>query len=118
VLDAIRSGGITPVTSWALAEEVADVLRRPALARRYAITEDDVRDVLVLLGPFLPSIEVASPVRDSDDAVIVAAAVAYGAEAIVTGDKDLVDAPAVHDWLAERGVVVLTPVEALDRLPP
>src|SRR5207244_3143659 len=73
VLDAIRLGAITAVASWDLATEIAEVLRRPRL-RRYGIGEDDVEDVLVLLAPFLPGVEVEAPVRDPTDAPVIAAA--------------------------------------------
>ena len=85
VLAALRSGAIEGVASWALAEEIAEVLRRPKLAR-YGLSEDDVREALVLLAPLLPSVDVDVAVRDPDDAPVVASALAGGVEAIVTGD--------------------------------
>ena len=54
-------------------------------------------------------------VRDPRDAPVVAAAVAGRAEAIVTGDADLL-AAGLCTWLAERGIEVLTPAELLERL--
>ncbi len=103
------------VASWALAEELADVLRRPKL-RRYAIGEEDVRDVLFLLTPALPAVDVDVPIRDPDDAPVVAAAIAGAAEAIVTGDRDLLDDEAVTSWLRKRGVRVETPASLLASL--
>jgi len=74
------------VASWALAEELLDVLRRPKL-RKYRIVAQDFGDLLAILAPFLPSVEVQ--LRDPDDVPAVAAAVAGRAGAIVTGDNDL-----------------------------
>jgi putative PIN family toxin of toxin-antitoxin system len=115
VLDAVRSGTLAVVASWDLAEEVADVLRRPRI-RRYGIREQDVLDLLVVMAPFLPGVEVDVAVRDPNDAPVVAAALGGAAEAIVTGDSDLLAAPDLMAWLAERGIDVLTPRDLLDRL--
>ena len=50
------------------------------------------------------------------DAPVVAAALAGAADAIVTGDSDLLADEALCRWLAERDVEVLTPVVLLERL--
>lgn len=117
VLEAVRSGSIEPVVSWELAEEIVAVLRRPRI-RRYGISEDDVTDVLVLLAPFLPSVDldVEVPIRDAADLPVVVAALAGRAEVIVTGDRDLLEASDLRGWLADRGIQVMTPAEALGRL--
>jgi putative PIN family toxin of toxin-antitoxin system len=115
VLEAIRRGAVTPVASWALASEIADVLRRPRI-RRYGIVERDVEDVLLLLAPFLPGVEVEVQIRDPADAPVIAAAVAGKAEAIVSGDGDLVDDEVVRAWLLDRAIEVLTPAELLARI--
>ena len=100
ILESVRQGAITAVASWALADEVAEVLRRPRITKPYGIDEADVRAILQLI-------------RDADDAPVVAAALAGGAEAIVSGDKDLFD-PALRAWLADRHVRVLTPREVAE----
>lgn len=115
VLDAVRTGVIEPVASWELAREIVEVLRRPAI-RRYGVTEADIDDVLAVLGPLLPDVDVAVEVRDSDDAPVVGAALAGAAEVIVTGDRDLLDDPALRGWLAVRGIEVLAPAEVLARV--
>jgi len=84
-------------------------MHRPKL-RRYRVTEEDARDVLVLLAPLLPSVEVDVPVRDPADAPVIAAALAGRADAIVTGDGDLLDDQDVRAWLEERGVEVISRV--------
>lgn len=115
VLEAVRDRRIDAVASWALAEEIVDVLRRPKLAR-YGVTEADVRVVVELLAPLLPTIEVDVPLRDPDDIPVVAAAVVGHAELIVTGDADLLDDGAVRRWLTEHDIEVVTAVEVLRRL--
>jgi hypothetical protein len=102
-----------PVASWALAAEIAAVLRRPRI-RRYGIGEEDVRDVLRVLAPFLPDVDTGVALRDPGDLPVVASALAGGAEAIVTGDRDLLEDRELRALLAERGIRVLTPRAYLD----
>jgi predicted nucleic acid-binding protein len=63
----------------------------------------------VLLAPLLPAVGVEIEIRDPDDTVVVAAAIAAGADAIVTGDQDLLDDEALVAWLRHRGLDVLSP---------
>lgn len=115
ILAAVRRGSVQAVASWDLAAEIAEVLRRPRI-QALGVTERDVEDALVLLAPALPDVEVSVSLRDPDDVPVVAAAVAGAAEAIVTGDRDLLDDSELRDWLALRGIAVLDPAEALVRL--
>ena len=89
------------------------VLARQKL-RRYRIAPDDERQILVLLGSSLPSVDVDFPLRDPDDAPVVGAALVGRADAIVTGDRGLLEDAGLRAWLGERGVEVLTPAELLD----
>lgn len=116
VVDAVRSGRVTAVASWELAEEIAEVLARPGLARKYGIAEADRTEILSLLEPLLPRVEIEVTPRDPSDVPVVASAVAGGAEAIVTGDRDLLDDGALREWLSDHGVRVLTAAELLEVL--
>lgn len=112
---AVREGVLQPVASWELAQELVEVMRRPRMAR-YGISENDVEDILVVLAPFLPSVEVEPALRDPDDAHVVAAAIAGQAEAIVSGDRDLLDDEQLRLWLEARRVRVLTPRNLLEQI--
>jgi putative PIN family toxin of toxin-antitoxin system len=111
VLDRWRDGEFDMVVSPALLGELERVLLRPKF--RDAALEDEVRTyvdalaregVLVLDPERIPAVTV-----DPDDDYLVALAMAAGADAIVSGDKDLAE-------LADPPVTVLTPRELLRRL--
>jgi len=80
-------GRLDAVASWELAGEIAEVLRRPKL-RRYHISEDDVRSLLVLLAPLLPAVDIELALRDPEDAPVVSTALAARVDAVVTGAAD------------------------------
>lgn len=115
MLRAVRERRVEAIASWDLAREIADVLRRPK-ARAVGISEQDVLDTLILLARFLPSVEVDVSVRDPDDAAVVSAAVVGRADAIVTGDRGLLDDAELEAWLGAHGIDLLTPAELLVRL--
>ena len=115
MLRAVRERRVEAVASWDLAREIADVLRRPK-ARRAGISERDIVDVLILLARFLPDVEIDLALRDPNDAPVVAAAVVGRADAIVTGDRGLLDDADLRAWLRERSIEVLAPAELLERL--
>jgi len=117
VLRAMRDHRFELVASWHVAQELADVLRRPRL-RRYEIEQQDIEDVFRLLAPALPTADVDVPIRDPDDAPIVAAALAGAADVIVTGDTDFLSDEALRKWLDHRGIRVATPVQLLALLDP
>ena len=91
------------------------MLPRPKL-RRYEISPQDIRELLVLVGRDLPDVDVEVELRDPRDAPVVAAAIAGRAEVIVTGDRDLLEDVDLRAWLTARDVDVLSPAELLERL--
>lgn len=115
ILDAVRQGRITALASWELAEEIVEVLRRPRL-RRYRISERDIADLLTVLGPLLPAVEVTVAPHDRVDIPVIATALAGRADAIVTGDRGLLDDDRLRALLSERAIAVYAPAELLERL--
>jgi putative PIN family toxin of toxin-antitoxin system len=94
--------------------ELAETMRKPKL-RRYEIDDRDIEDALWILGATLPHVDVDVTLRDPRDAPVVAAAVAGHADAIVTGDADLLDDQPLRSWLAERRIEIVTPAEFVHR---
>jgi predicted nucleic acid-binding protein len=70
-----------------------------------------------VLGPLLPDVDVDVDLREPDDAPVMAAALAARADAIVTGDRDLLDDADLRGWLIARGIELLAPADLLERFP-
>jgi putative PIN family toxin of toxin-antitoxin system len=110
ILRSARSGGIEVVVSPHLLSELAAVLSRDKL-RRY-VSADEASEYVEGLARL--GITVADPprqgriTRDPDDDYLVALARASGADVLVSGDRDLLE--------ADVDVIVLTPRELVRRL--
>jgi putative PIN family toxin of toxin-antitoxin system len=112
VLDAALDGRVKLLSSPMLLTEIVSVLKRPRL-RRY-LSLDEARRFVADLASVTTQVDDAplphpAVCRDPRNDYLVALAVASHAEAIVTGDRDLLD-------LAEPRVAVLTPRALTERL--
>jgi len=115
VLAAMLNGRVEVIVTPHLLDELLDVIGRPRLAR-YEIDDDVVGAILELVWPGLPEIGIQAVLRDVDDRIVVETAVAGAADAIVTGDKDLLEDAELATWLGHRGISVITPADLLDLL--
>jgi uncharacterized protein len=92
-----------------LLEELADVISRPAFARRLALIGKTAPEVL---ADYIEAVELVEPidvprvVRDPDDDHVLACALTAKADLVVSGDKDLLD---LHQ---HQGIPILPPADA------
>lgn len=111
LMELARNGAVALVSSPALIEELADVLRREKFAgilARSGYTVDQVLDDIqrltqIITPPPLPE----AVCRDPDDDAVLAVTLAAQADLIVSGDDDLL---ALQSF---QGIPILTPAEAL-----
>jgi putative PIN family toxin of toxin-antitoxin system len=117
LLEAVERGTATLITSPALLAEFAEVLSRPKFALRIATRGTSAAALSRKLGDkaslVTPVVLPLPPaLRDPKDLPVLACAVAAEADAIVTGDKDLLVLASF------RGIPIITAQQALQRLSP
>jgi putative PIN family toxin of toxin-antitoxin system len=111
LLDAIRSRGeVRLFTSPALLEELAEVLTRPSATKRLALIGKSAHEVLL---DYVEAVEMVEPEHvprvvpaDADDDQVIAAAIAAGADWIVSGDADLLSMESY------QGIPIITAAQA------
>jgi putative PIN family toxin of toxin-antitoxin system len=115
LLDAALDNRVELCLTEELLDELGDVLRRPKLARPVAERGLDVewscdfiRERSLILNP-ARSLEVPG-LRDPDDLPVLDCAIAAAADAIVTGDKDLLT------LVTFEGIPIMDAVSALKRI--
>ncbi|MBE3038592.1 MAG: putative toxin-antitoxin system toxin component, PIN family [Chloroflexi bacterium] len=92
VLRLLRDGQFTAVYSTDILVEIIDVLGRPALRAKYHIEADDIRvviNVIRLRGDLVIPTRKVTACRDPKDDKFLEAALAGKADAIISGDADL-----------------------------
>lgn len=114
LLEHVRNGAVTLISSPALLAELARVLERPKFdvvllrsdtSRTQTLAE--VRQLAEVIDP--PPL--AQPVcRDPDDDTVLALALAAQADIVISGDDDLLSLGSFES------IPILTPVQALQRV--
>ena len=113
VLLRLRRGDYTLLYAPPLLEELVDVLNRPRLRRKYHLTSHDIQTVVSLLllrGEAITPTERITVCRDPRDDKFLEVAVAGQADALVSGDEDLL---VLHPF---RGIPIVPPAEFLKML--
>ncbi len=114
LLEHLRSGALTFISSPELLAELADVLARPKfdeiIKRSNSSREQMLARVRTLAEVTEPQ-PLAKPVcRDPDDDAVLALALATQADVIISGDEDLISLGNFQD------IPILSPMQALQRL--
>jgi putative PIN family toxin of toxin-antitoxin system len=116
LIELVRDGSLTLITSPALLAEFSEVIRRPKFQ---AILARSANDLDRLLGEFQLLAELLDPPplpvrisRDPDDDAVLALAAAAGADLVISGDADLL---AVARY---GNIRIVSPAEALDLIAP
>jgi len=111
LLDRVREGTLTFISSPALLAELAEVIARPqfdTILARSNTSRDRSLAEMHELTELIASPPLAEPVcRDPDDDAVLALGVAASVDLIVSGDKDLLDRKTF------QGIAIVTPAEAL-----
>lgn len=113
----IRSAYDQTITSYASAEllrELETTLRRPKFQARLAQRSQTVENLLAIATTLSQSVDIADieipDLRDPADAKILATAIAANAEALISGDQDLLVLNSV------QAIPILTPAQLLSIL--
>ena len=114
LLEQVRNGELTLISSPALLSELADVISRPkfdAILVRSNTSRSHTLDELHRLVEVIEPPPLPQPVcRDADDDEVLATAIAGQADLIVSGDDDLLSLKIHQD------IPIVTPAEAVQRI--
>lgn len=113
ILEELLDGKYLLVYSGALLDELIDVLGRPRLQNKYEIEQSEVERLVELInlrGELVSPIQAIRACRDPKDDMVLEAAIAGGADIIVSGDKDLLVLSPFE------GILIVGPAEFLARL--
>ena len=114
LIDAAVAGRVQIISSVPLLDELHDVLLRKKFAAQLAEQGVDAADLFegyaALVQLFVPAAIDPVILADPDDDMVLATAVAGGADAIVSGDAHLL---RIGDF---RGMPIVTPAAAVSRL--
>jgi putative PIN family toxin of toxin-antitoxin system len=94
IVQAWRHGKVEIALSPGILNELFNVLRRPRIKNKYHLTDTDIADFLQLLKQYTCIVQGESNInitKDPDDNIIIACAVAAGADYIISGDHHLVE---------------------------
>lgn len=111
VLAALAARRFTLLASEPLLDELAGVLARPRIVRKYGITTDDIDALISLLRRRAEVVPIVGDIRlcrDPDDDMIIETALRGHADMLVTRDDDLKDALDVISVLAPTGIAVVS----------
>lgn len=113
VVQRLRQGDYILLYSATLLEELVDVLNRPRIRDKYGLTAADIETILRLMllrGQAITPTRSITACRDPKDNKFLEVAVTGQAEALVSGDEDLL---VLHPF---EGIPIVSPAEFLKLL--
>jgi putative PIN family toxin of toxin-antitoxin system len=111
VLTAFAAGKFTLLISTPLLDELAEVLARPRIARKYGVTRTDIEEVLAVLRERGTGVVITGNLhlcRDPDDDVVLETAFRGRANTLVSRDEDLKGDVELVRLLHAAGIQVLS----------
>ena len=115
LIDAAAAGKMQILSSVPLLDELHDVLFRKKFAAQLAEQAVNAADLFegyaALVQLVVPAVIGLVIVADPDDDIVLATAVAFGADLIVSGDAHLL---GIGEF---QGIPIVTPLAAVSRLP-
>jgi uncharacterized protein len=117
--DALEVGRFTLVISAALLDELAEVLARPRIVRKYGVTRTEIDQLVGLLRSRGTEVAVTGHLqlcRDPDDDIVLETALLGSCDAVVSRDEDLKGDADLVQVLRETGIEVLSVQQFLDAL--
>ena len=112
LLERVRNGELTLITSPTLLAELADVISRPkfdSILMRSGTPRERTFEELRSLAEVIKSPPLPQPIcRDPDDDEVLATAIAGQADLIISGDNDLLSLKQFQN------IPILSPADALE----
>lgn len=111
LLESFKQGNFHVIVSEPIIEEIGDVLSRPRLKQKYGISEDDIKELLILIEERAEHALLDGSVnvcRDKDDNLIIETAIKGKAGYIVTRDDDIKFDKGVSSFVSGYGISVLS----------
>jgi uncharacterized protein len=108
---SFEEGVFNLVISELMLEELADVLNRPKIKTKYGISEDDIKELLILIEERSEPVLLSGDIticRDKDDNIVIETAIKGQADFLVTRDDDIKFDKAVSSFLKKYGISVIS----------
>jgi putative PIN family toxin of toxin-antitoxin system len=111
ILKGFKKNLFQSVVSEPMLEELVEVFRRPRIKDKYGITEDEIKELIILIEEKSEHVFPSGTLelcRDKDDNFILETALYGRVEYLVTRDDDLKFDLNVSDFLLKNGIVVIS----------
>ena len=111
ILKGFKKNLFQSVVSEPMLEELVEVFRRPRIKDKYGITEDEIKELIILIEEKSEHVFPSGTLelcRDKDDNFILETAIYGRVEYLVTRDDDLKFDLNVSDFLLKNGIAVIS----------